>query len=136
MKEKIDINVLYVDDEIKNLESFKAAFRRDFNIFTALSANDAETILETNKDIHVIVCDQRMPGKLGTEFLEDAVNNYPNQTGILLTAFGDDKEVIEAEKKKFIYRAVEKPWEEELLKEYIEEGYDIYQKLTKRSLKK
>lgn len=136
MKEKNDINVLYVDDEIKNLESFKAAFRRDFNIFTALSADDAEAILETNEDIHVIVTDQRMPGKLGTEFLEESVNNYPNQAGILLSAFCDDQEVIDAEKKKFIYRAVEKPWKEELLKEYIEEGYDIYQKLAQRSLKK
>jgi response regulator RpfG family c-di-GMP phosphodiesterase len=136
MREKNDINVLYVDDEIKNLESFKAAFRREFNVFTALSANEAESILETNNEIHVIVSDQRMPGKLGTEFLEQAVSNYPNQTGILLTAFCDDEEVLEAEKKKYIYRAVEKPWEVNILKEYIEEGYDIYQKLAQRSLKK
>jgi hypothetical protein len=54
----------------------------------------------------------------------------------LLTAFCDDEEVLEAEKKKYIYRAVEKPWEVNILKEYIEEGYDIYQKLAQRSLKK
>jgi DNA-binding NtrC family response regulator len=46
-----------VDDEIKNLESFKAAFRRDFTVLTALSAHDAENILESNKEIQVIVSD-------------------------------------------------------------------------------
>ena len=29
------VNVLYVDDERHNLTAFKAAFRRDFNIFIA-----------------------------------------------------------------------------------------------------
>ncbi|MFM2049156.1 MAG: hypothetical protein RI955_1704, partial [Bacteroidota bacterium] len=31
-------NILYVDDEQHNLNSFKAAFRRHYNIFTANSA--------------------------------------------------------------------------------------------------
>ncbi|MDF2448804.1 MAG: response regulator receiver protein [Bacteroidota bacterium] len=57
MSERHEINVLFVDDEIKNLESFKAAFRRDFTVLTALSAHDAENILESNKEIQVIVSD-------------------------------------------------------------------------------
>ena len=131
-----EINVLFVDDEIKNLESFKAAFRRDFKIFTALSAHDAENILETNKDIQVIVSDHRMPGKSGTQFLEETLKSHPKQTGILLTAFTDDKEVIEAEKRKLIFKALEKPLNEELLKGYILAGYENYQKQLHRFHKK
>ena len=34
------VNVLYVDDERHNLTAFKAAFRRDFNVFIADSADE------------------------------------------------------------------------------------------------
>ncbi|RZK78266.1 MAG: response regulator, partial [Pedobacter sp.] len=33
--EKQLINILYVDDEVHNLNAFKASFRRTFNVFTA-----------------------------------------------------------------------------------------------------
>ena len=58
------INILYVDDEIHNLNSFKAAFRRDFNIYVAQSAREGRRVLDQN-EIAVIVTDQRMkwPGK-------------------------------------------------------------------------
>lgn len=39
------INVLYIDDEVNNLDSFKAAFRRDYNVFTAISAHDGLQVL-------------------------------------------------------------------------------------------
>jgi hypothetical protein len=37
-------NILYIDDEEDNLVVFKAAFRRDYKIFTALSADDSHRI--------------------------------------------------------------------------------------------
>ena len=40
------INVLYIDDEPHNLTAFKAAFRRDYNIFLAESADQARQILD------------------------------------------------------------------------------------------
>ncbi len=66
------INILYVDDEEYNLIYFVAVFRRYFNVFTALSAKEAEVTLAQN-DIHVLITDQRMPIKLGTELLADSV---------------------------------------------------------------
>ena len=69
MMEFKTINVLYVDDEVNNLEAFRATFRRDFNVFTAISAKEAEAILDANNDIHILITDQRMPEKLGTELL-------------------------------------------------------------------
>lgn len=125
MSENI-INVLYVDDEIHNLEAFIASFRRDFNIFTALSAKEAEVILDNEKNIHILITDQRLPVKIGTELLADAVKKYPNQTRIILTAFPEDKAVREAEEQGLIYRYIGKPWNQKELKEYIIEGYDMF----------
>ena len=58
------INVLYIDDESHNLTAFKAAFRRDYNIYLAESAEEGKSVLDKH-NIHVILSDQRMPGVTG-----------------------------------------------------------------------
>jgi response regulator RpfG family c-di-GMP phosphodiesterase len=45
--EEQKINVLYIDDEPNNIVSFKAAFRRVFNIFSAESAEEGKKVLGT-----------------------------------------------------------------------------------------
>lgn len=121
MAKKIIINVLYVDDEDYNLQAFKATFRRSFNVFTAISAKDAEVVLAEN-DIHVLITDQRMPVKLGTELLAEATKKYPDQIRILLTAFADVNCMEDAIKKGHVYRILKKPWDQTTLQEAIEEG--------------
>lgn len=56
------INVLYLDDEASNLKAFKAAYRRIFNVHTALSAEEGYKVLK-QFPIEVIIADQRMPAK-------------------------------------------------------------------------
>lgn len=119
------IKVLYVDDEENNLISFVSSFRRYFNVFTAISAKEAEVILAEN-DIHVLITDQRMPIKLGTELLVDSVKKYPEQTRIIMTAFNETIEIKEAIKKGYVFRSMEKPWNEEELKDAIKLGYESY----------
>ncbi len=128
------INILYVDDEENNLKSFIATFRRCFNVFTALSAKDAEIILAEN-DIHILITDQRMPIKLGTELLVDSVKKYPEQTRIIITAFKETIEIKEAIKKGHVFRSIEKPWNEEELKDAIMLGYESYiWKITRKKI--
>lgn len=119
------INVLYVDDEENNLISFVSSFRRYFNVFTTLSAKEAEVTLAEN-DIHVLITDQRMPIKLGTELLADSVKKYPEQARIIITAFNETIEIKEAIKKGYVFRSMEKPWNEEELKDAIKLGYESY----------
>lgn len=126
MDEKPKINVLYVDDEENNLISFKASFRRYFTIYTAISADDAKILLEQN-DIHVLISDQRMPGTLGTELLAEALKNNPDQIRILLTGFADMEAIKDAINKGQIYHYLQKPWNDQELKETIENAYKIYQ---------
>jgi response regulator RpfG family c-di-GMP phosphodiesterase len=128
------INVLYVDDEENNLISFVSNFRRYFNVFTALSAKEAEVTLSEN-DIHVLITDQRMPIKLGTELLVDSVKKYPEQTRIIMTAFNETIEIKEAIKKGYVFRSMEKPWNEEELKDAIILGYESYiWKITRKKI--
>lgn len=119
------INVLYVDDEVHNLNSFKAGFRRKFNVFTAESAVEGRKILETEL-IHVIITDQRMPVTTGIEFLESIIPLYPDPIRILLTGYADINAVIDAINKGQVYKYIQKPWMDEDLRINIEKAFEIY----------
>ncbi len=117
--------VLYIDDELNNLNSFKAAFRRDFNIFTAQSAREGRKILDTN-EIGVIITDQRMPAMTGIEFLESIIPVFPDTIRILLTGFADINAVMDAINRGQVYKYLVKPWQNEELKMYIQNAMEIY----------
>jgi response regulator RpfG family c-di-GMP phosphodiesterase len=130
------INVLYVDDELNNLQGFKANFRRYYNVFTALSAEDAKLIL-AETEIHVLITDQRMPITSGTQMLEEVINEYPLQTRILLTAYAENEAIIDAFQRGLIYKYIIKPYNQEDLKQLIEHAYEVYSlKLLKEALYK
>ena len=117
--------VLYIDDEINNLNSFKAAFRRDFNIYVAQSAKEGRRILE-EQEIGVIITDQRMPVMTGIEFLESILNVYPDTIRILLTGFSDMNAVMDAINRGQVYKYLVKPWQNDELRLYIQNALEIY----------
>ncbi|NHA07262.1 response regulator [Mucilaginibacter sp. HC2] len=119
------VGVLYVDDEINNLNSFKAAFRRDFNIYTASSAAEGRRILDGN-EIGVIITDQRMPVTTGIEFLESVLQTNPDTIRILLTGFSDINAVIDAINRGQVYKYLVKPWQNDELRIHIQNAIEIY----------
>ncbi|MDN3548518.1 response regulator [Mucilaginibacter aquaedulcis] len=119
------VGVLYVDDEINNLNSFKAAFRRDFNIYTASSAAEGRKVLDSH-EVGVIITDQRMPVTTGIEFLESILNVYPDTIRILLTGFSDINAVIDAINRGQVYRYLVKPWQNDELRIHIQNAIEIY----------
>lgn len=124
MKENL-INVLYIDDEVNNLNMFKATFRFTYNVFIAVSPAEALKILE-DKDIHVIITDQRMPEMTGVEFLCSILDTFSEPIRILLTGYSDINAVIEAINKGQIYQYISKPWDETQIKLVIEKAYEIF----------
>ena len=107
------------------MNSFKAGFRRLFNVFTAESASEGLKVIETD-DIHVIITDQRMPVMTGIEFLESIIPKYPDPIRILLTGYADINAVIDAINKGQVYRYIQKPWMDEDLRINIEKAFEIY----------
>ncbi|SRR6266487_6307015 len=119
------INVLYIDDEPHNLVSFRASFRRNFNIYTADSAVEGTRIL-ANKEIHVILSDQRMPKITGIEFFESILHIYPDPIRILVTGYTDINAVIDAINRGQVYKYLMKPWNEIDITNFIETAYEVY----------
>ncbi len=126
------INVLYIDDEINNLNSFKATFRRNFNITTAESVDEALKILE-KETIHVILSDQRMPKMTGIEFFESIQLIFPNPIRILITGYTDINAVIDAINRGQVYKYLTKPWVEDDVKIFVEKAFEVY-RLRKENL--
>ena len=115
-------NILYVDDEENNLNSFRAALRRDYNVFTALSGEEGMEILGKN-DIHVVVTDQRMPHMTGVQFLQHIPGDMDN-IRIILTGFTDMESIIEAINTGKVYRYIKKPWDKDELKITIDNAVE------------
>ncbi|QJB33865.1 response regulator [Chitinophaga oryzae] len=119
------IHILYIDDEIHNLNAFKASFRRLYNVFTATSAEEAVKLLGEH-EFHIIISDQRMPKMTGIEFFESILEKYPEPIRMLLTGYADINAVVDAINKGQVYKYFSKPWNEEELKHNIEKAYEVY----------
>ncbi len=134
MAKQDGINILYVDDELNNLVSFKAVFRIKYNVSTALSGEEAVQILRKN-NINIIITDQRMPQMTGVEFLESILDEFPDAIRILLTGYADMNAVIDAVNKGKIFHYLSKPWNEEELDLTINRAFDVYkQKMDEKEM--
>lgn len=126
------IRVLYIDDEPNNLLSFQASFRRHYEIYTAETVSDGLNILN-DKDIQVILADQRMPKTTGVEFFNIVRKAHPYPVRILLTGYTDLESIIDAINKGEIFRYIKKPWDEIELMTAIQNGFEMYQ--TRKQLR-
>lgn len=131
MSNQNKINVLYVDDELNNLNSFTASFRREFNVFTAGSGFEGLEILRQN-EIHVIITDQRMPGMTGVDFLVEVLKEFPDPIRLLLTGYSDMTAVVDAVNMGKIYYYLTKPWDEQGMRIVIKNAFELFD--TKRKL--
>lgn len=119
------IKILYVDDEENNLNSFKAAFRREYDVTVAISANEAKELLKS-QHFEIIITDQRMPGITGVDFLASIIEDYPEPIRMLLTGYADIQAVIDAINKGQIFQYITKPWDEQQMRVIINNAYEIF----------
>jgi DNA-binding NtrC family response regulator len=93
-----DRSVLLVDDE----EKLRALLKRiigleGFNIFEAHDLKAASRIIE-RESIDVVLCDVKLPAGNGVEFVKKIKPIYPSIEIILLTAFGNISDGVQAMK--------------------------------------
>lgn len=119
------IRVLYIDDEEHNLNSFKASFRRQYEIYATTSPTEALNLLG-EIDIHVFISDQRMPEITGVELFKLAKAKNPDPVRVLLTGYTDIEALAAAINEGDIYRYITKPWNDLDLSICIKNAYDKY----------
>jgi len=110
--------VVCVDDE----PAILSALRRTppTEPYELLTTESPESALEwlNSRDVSLVITDQRMPGMVGTELLEEVLKRSPSTARILLTAYpgstaatpglGDSTECM-----------ISKPWDSVMLRKTI-----------------
>jgi PAS domain S-box-containing protein len=110
MKERL----LVLDDELLILRSLVHLFEDDYEVFTASDAESAVR-LAVEHNMAVVLCDERMPGVSGHEFLQ-RVREVSKATRVMISGYADMSALTEAVNGGQIFAYVCKPWDPLALK--------------------
>ena len=100
--------ILVVDDELPMLEAFVACLSPYFDVTTATSAREADSMLR-KKEFKVVVSDHLMPGGNGLSFLVRAREEYPRMTRILVTGYMKPEMLMRSVNEAALFRYLLKP---------------------------
>jgi thioredoxin reductase (NADPH) len=111
--------ILVVDDDAEVLRAIERDLRRKYaGDYRVLRADSAESALDAlrqiklrNESVALLLSDQRMPGVTGVEFLEQAMQIFPEAKRALLTAYADTEAAIRAINAVKIDYYLMKPWD-------------------------
>ncbi|WP_246732935.1 response regulator [Rhizobium ruizarguesonis] len=97
--------VLVVDDEVRSIEAMQRVLSDEFEVIGARNAKEAEEVLE-GEMVQVILCDQRMPGESGVEFLKRVRELWPDTIRIIISGYTDSSDIIEGVNNAGIYQYI------------------------------
>ena len=107
--------VLVIDDDPAQCEMLEAALRkRGFVVSTLLSAEEAQTLLET-ADFDVVVTDLNLRGMSGLSLCQHLAAARPDVAVVVVTAFGSIETAVEAIRSG-AYDFITKPFDLEALR--------------------
>src|SRR5437868_3232150 len=118
--------IMIVDDEPANLRLLERLFRRDYQVLTAASGQEALQLLEQH-DVALLVTDQRMPGMTGIELLKRTAEFRPHMVRIILTGYTDIGALVEAINCGQVYKYVTKPWNNDQLRLTVARAVEHYE---------
>lgn len=106
--------VLVVDDERLSLQTLRRNLQDEFAVITAETIEEAEQALE-NMPVQVVLSDQRMPDKKGSEFLTEVREKWPHVVRLMISAYTEPDDLIQSINDAGIYQFIPKPWQPEQL---------------------
>jgi len=117
---RINPRILIVDDEQSVLKSVSRCFLdTPYEVFTAVSGNEALELLQQQGPVDLVISDFRMPGINGVEFLRQVMKRWPDTKRVILSAYTDSDILLSALNEGRVHRYVTKPWKNELLLEVV-----------------
>lgn len=121
--------VLVIDDEVRSQEAIRRVLEDEFDIISASNASEAEKILES-EFVQIILCDQRMPGQNGVDFLKQVRERWPEPIRMIISGYTDSSDIIAGVNEAGIHRYLTKPWKPEDLIAAVSEAakqYELFQ---------
>jgi thioredoxin reductase (NADPH) len=111
--------LLTIDDDAAVLRAverdLKKRYAERYRVMRADSGMAALDLIRQlqlrNETVALFLCDQRMPGMTGVEYLERAKAIYPDARRVLLTAYSDTQAAIDSINRVQINHYLLKPWD-------------------------
>lgn len=111
--------IFALDDDPQVLRAvsrdLKVKYGKDYKVLSTTSAQEAlESLIDLKNSSDVValfLCDQRMPEMEGVEFLEKAMEIFPEAKRVLLTAYSDTAAAIKAINDVKLDYYLIKPWD-------------------------
>jgi thioredoxin reductase (NADPH) len=111
--------ILAIDDDRDVLRAVERDLRREYTgNYRVLGTESGRVALDTlkrlklrNDPVALFLVDQRMPHMSGVEFLEEAIEIYPDAKRVLLTAYADTEAAIRAINNVSLDFYLLKPWD-------------------------
>lgn len=101
--------VLLIDDEPHSLAAMRMALEDEFEILTACDTTAAAALM-AEEWVQVVICDQRMPGETGVQFLTTLRERWPETVRLLITGYTDPGAMADAINEAGIHQFIAKPW--------------------------
>ena len=121
--------ILVVDDEVRSQEALRRTLEEDFEVLCASGADEAMAVLEREQliaGIRIILCDQRMPGTTGVQFLKEVRGRWPDIVRIILSGYTDAEDIITGVNEAGIWQYLLKPWQPEQLLLTLQRAAEVW----------
>ena len=118
--------ILVVDDEKQSQEALRRVLANEFQVLTASTAEEAEGLLE-HEMVHAILCDQRMPGTQGVDFLKTVRARWPDPVRMIISGYSEAEDIIAGVNEAGIYQYITKPWEPDDLVRTLHGALRLYE---------
>jgi CheY-like chemotaxis protein len=117
--------VLIVDDDAAIGRVLEDVLQPTYATRAVTSANAALEFAKST-DIAIVLADQQMPGMTGLELLAEIRRIKPTAVGVLVTAFADLQDAMEAINTVRVLGFVTKPWDEQELLDIVNKALDAH----------
>lgn len=113
--------ILYIDD-ILDVKMFEVKFGGKYRILTADSGEKGLKLLDTFRNIKIVIADMKMSGMNGLEFTRKAFEKYPDIDYFLVTGYVVSKGVQQAIDAGIVRECFTKPFNLNEMSHRLEEA--------------
>jgi two-component system response regulator HupR/HoxA len=121
--------VLVIDDEVRSQEALRRTLEEDFEVLCASSADEGMDIMQREAlggGVQIVLCDQRMPGMTGVQFLKEVRSRWPDAVRIILSGYTDAEDIITGVNEAGIWQYLLKPWQPEQMLLTLQRAAEVW----------